>query len=252
MKKGRFTVRAFIEFYEKELDAVVGKCRAEELPSSARIARDQIELLKKAIRDDRTPELAAGKSAFCQTLAHSDTPETEFTIFENWLERVRMWLMYGAEFTFTKNYESIMEGTYRGDLTEGNNGTDLLRILKKAMVTFVFHSQELISLELSARRIVESLLNDFIHAVKYADEPDEREHLSTIDDRFLHMIPDNFKMDYLGAKKQVDARVAEGAQSEEDAEAEKLYLRFLMVTDFISGMTDSYARNLYRIANGLD
>ena len=252
VKKGRFTVRAFIEFYEKELDAVVGKCRAEELPSSARIARDQIELLKKAIRDDRTPELAAGKSAFCQTLAHSDTPETEFTIFENWLERVRMWLMYGAEFTFTKNYESIMEGTYQGDLTEGNNGTDLLRILKKAMVTFVFHSQELISLELSARRIVESLLNDFIHAVKYADEPDEREHLSTIDDRFLHMIPDNFKMDYLGAKKQVDARVAEGAQSEEDAEAEKLYLRFLMVTDFISGMTDSYARNLYRIANGLD
>lgn len=252
VKKGRFTVRAFIEFYEKELDAIVGECRAEELPSSARIARDQIELLKKAIRDDRTPELAAGKSAFCQTLAHSDTPETEFTIFENWLERVRMWLMYGAEFTFTKNYESIMEGTYQGDLTEGNNGTDLLRILKKAMVTFVFHSQELISLELSARRIVESLLNDFIHAVKYADEPDEREHLSTIDDRFLHMIPDNFKMDYLGAKKQVDARVAEGAQSEEDAEAEKLYLRFLMVTDFISGMTDSYAKNLYRIANGLD
>ena len=90
------------------------------------------------------------------------------------------------------------------------------------------------------------------NAVKYADEPDEREHLSTIDARFLHMIPDNFKMDYLGAKKQVDARVAEGAQSEEDAEAEKLYLRFLMVTDFISGMTDSYARNLYRIANGLD
>ena len=88
--------------------------------------------------------------------------------------------------------------------------------------------------------------------VKYADEPDEREHLSTIDDRFLHMIPDNFKMDYLGAKKQGDARVAEGAQSEEDAEAEKLYLRFLMVPDFISGMTDSYARNLYRIANGLD
>ena len=74
--------------------------------------------------------MAAGKSAFCQTLAHSDTPETEFTIFENWLERVRMWLMYGAEFTFTKNYESIMEGTYQGDLTEGNNGTDLLRILK--------------------------------------------------------------------------------------------------------------------------
>ena len=41
-------------------------------------------------------------------------------------------------------------------------------------------------------------------------------------------------------------------QQQEKREAEELYLRFLMVTDFISGMTDSYARNLYRIANGLD
>ena len=252
VKKGRFTVRTFIDFCEQELDAIAGGCQPGELTSSARIARDQIERLKTEIETGAAPELVGGESAFCRTLAHSDTPETEFAIFENWLEQVRMWLMYGAEFTFTKNYESIMEGSYLGDLTEGNNGTDMLRILKKAMVAFVFDSHELISLELSARRIVEPLLNDFIHAVMYADEPDETYHLSTIDDRFLHMIPDNFKMDYLGAKSRVDARVNAGQQSAENAEAEKLYLRFLMVTDFISGMTDSYARNLYRITNGLD
>ena len=43
-----------------------------------------------------------------------------------------------------------------------------------------------------------------------------------------------------------------GKQSRQSADAEELYLRLLMVTDFISGMTDSYARNLYRITNGLD
>ena len=31
-----------------------------------------------------------------------------------------------------------------------------------------------------------------------------------------------------------------------------LYLRFLMVTDYISGMTDSFAKNLYRELNGID
>ena len=73
--------------------------------------------------DPRRSDAGVGrgkKRAFCQTLAHSDTPETEFTIFENWLERVRyVKPMYGAEFTFTKNYESIMEGNLQGDPTEG-------------------------------------------------------------------------------------------------------------------------------------
>lgn len=38
------------------------------------------------------------------------------------------------------------------------------------------------------------------------------------------------------------------AQSDGRDESEKLYLRILMVTDYISGMTDSYAKRLY---NGL-
>ena len=36
-----------------------------------------------------------------------------------------------------------------------------------------------------------------------------------------------------------------------DDEAEKLYLRLLLVTDFVSGMTDSYAKDLYQKLNGI-
>ena len=31
----------------------------------------------------------------------------------------------------------------------------------------------------------------------------------------------------------------------------RLYLRMLLVTDFISGMTDSYAKDLYQKLNGI-
>ena len=79
----------------------------------------------------------------------------------------------------------------------------------------------------------------------YYDEPDAKGNLGTIDSRFICMIPDNFKQDYHGAKKQL-------TESGEASEAELLYLRFLMVTDFVSGMTDSFAKNLYQISNGLD
>lgn len=35
------------------------------------------------------------------------------------------------------------------------------------------------------------------------------------------------------------------------SEVEKLYLRLLLVTDYICGMTDSYAKRLYQEMNGI-
>ena len=316
VKKGRFTVREFFDFYTKEADSITDsqlmayidsykddealyskllryldihkEMRAqanidhkykdqkklseldaerkalfqteaerkvlaafEKYKNSVKIARNTISAPKKAVFNGAG---AAGpdSSVFRQALNHSDTPEEEFAIFENWLEGVRLWLMYGAQYTFKRNYAAIMDGTFPGELIEGNNSSDIIHILKKAMSVFVYDSHEIISLELSARRILESLLEDFVQAVLYADEPDEAEHMTTIDDRYVHMIPDNFKLDYLGAKKRIEDLVNAGKQSRQSADAEELYLRLLMVTDFISGMTDSYARNLYRITNGLD
>lgn len=317
VKKGRFTVTDFIQYYEKESNAVIDRqmeafigqfrddaalyeklrryydvhllMRAkaavdwtyrdqdelkrmdaerralfqtpveqdvlrqlEAVKDRAKDARNRLNDLRKrvsAARAAEQEEAARGRSVLRRTLSHSDTPESEFAIFENWLEEVRLWLMRSAADAFREHYAAIMAGTFPGELCEGS---EALHIMKKAMAAFVYDAQELITLELSAKRIVESLLEDLIHAVLYADEPDEAEHMTTIDDRFLHMIPDNFKMDYLGAKAQIERRVKSGAQTRENADAEELYLRFLMVTDFISGMTDSFARNLYRIANGMD
>ena len=39
--------------------------------------------------------------------------------------------------------------------------------------------------------------------------------------------------------------------SEGKPEGEKVYLRLLLVTDFISGMTDHYAKTLYQELNGI-
>ena len=40
-------------------------------------------------------------------------------------------------------------------------------------------------------------------------------------------------------------------QAEGKSEAEKLYLRLLLVTDYVCGMTDSYAKRLYQDMNGI-
>ena len=35
------------------------------------------------------------------------------------------------------------------------------------------------------------------------------------------------------------------------SEGERLYLRLLLVTDYVCGMTDSYAKSLYQELNGI-
>ncbi|MBO7738898.1 MAG: dNTP triphosphohydrolase [Oscillospiraceae bacterium] len=225
---------ALIEQWSKERSALF---ETEE----EKAVRDQLETL---IEQLKLPLRQI--STLKKTLYNSvRSPESDFVIFENWLEDVRMWLMYDAAYAFSYNYDSIMAGTYTEDLFTGTHAEDTLAILKATMAKYVYDCNDVVALELSARRIVESLLEDFITAVMYYEEPDAKGNLGTIDSRFICMIPDNFKEDYLGAKANLTA----AGKAEE---GELLYLRFLMVTDFISGMTDSFAKNLYQISNGLD
>lgn len=173
------------------------------------------------------------------------SPESDFVIFENWLTSIRNSLMNSAAFAFSFNYDAIMAGTYKDDLFVGTYVEDTIQILKATMVAYVYDCDDLVEMELAAKKVVETLLEDFVQAVLYYEEDEEK--ISVIDDRFIRKIPSNFKEDYKGAK----AKLEESGKTSEEIEAEKLYLRLLMVTDYISGMTDSYASNLYKTINGI-
>jgi dGTPase len=60
-----------------------------------------------------------------------------------------------------------------------------------------------------------------------------------LEKKLVRLISENYRQTY--------HLYARNAATEE----EKLYLRILLVTDFISGMTDSYAKDLYQRLNGI-
>ena len=62
--------------------------------------------------------------------------------------------------------------------------------------------------------------------------------LTKADRKLLNIFSQNYLNDYETSKT--------------GDEAYDLYLRLLMVTDYISGMTDSYARTLYRELSGIE
>ena len=85
--------------------------------------------------------------------------------------------------------------------------------------------------ELVEAGILDYLMDSFVRAVIHYDEDDSA--LNSIDRRLVYFISSNYKDAYhYHARGKTDT--------------EKLYLRLLLVTDFICGMTDSYAKRLYQ------
>lgn len=216
-QKRLFTLNQFIAFFEDEIRR---KNNAEETRYAAELIFDLKARLAGAVRDE----------------------EHDMIAFAHWMEFVRKWFMYVASYSFSRNYEKIMDGTYCFELMDHTFHTESLRVMKKAMGEFVYGTREIVTLELSARKMIHGLLDDFIPSVLYLDEETcvcgTTYRQNAVEKKFMNLLPENFKSDYRKAKTE--------------DETWNLYLRFLMVTDYISGMTDSYAGNLYRSINGIE
>lgn len=114
-----------------------------------------------------------------------------------------------------------------------------MRLLKKAMKKFVFDSRIIVEPEISAQIIIDFLLDKFIPAVVRFDNNGT---MTNQDKKVITLISPNYIDDYFKAKK---------ADQLTD-EAELLYRRILIATDFISGMTDGYAKALYKKMSGVE
>ncbi len=219
-KKGEFVMKSFIEFFE-----------------------NKVEEMQDEIHRDYSLELLKDLKQRCR-LKEQDK-EWELTSFQRWMELVRKWLKYVVAYSFSRNYTEIMKGNYTHDLFYGTNHEYTIQILKDAMKEFVYEKQSIVRLELSARKIINSLLDDFVYAVLYWEEGTKEKSenkMSKVDRKIVSIISENYKKDY--RKARIEAKT-------EKELSYNLYLRLLMVTDYISGMTDSYAKNLYQELNGV-
>ena len=93
----------------------------------------------------------------------------------------------------------------------------------------VFCTRKIYLMELVEAGILDYLMDSFARAVLSYDDDDSA--LDSIDRRLVYFISGNYKDAY-------------HFQAKGKSDEERLYLRLLLVTDFICGMTDSYAKRL--------
>ena len=213
-KKGLFTIDEFLAFFQQELADITD----EDQYKYSKILINKLEVYRK--------EGTEGK--------HSD-----LQAFQKWINYARHWLIYCAAYGFTQNYKDIMEGNFFDEIIDNTFHTGSMAILKNAMVEFTYCSKEIIKLELSAETIIEGLLKRFVPAaIDWDVKSNSRLTVRKAEKKLMTLVSDNHKAAYFNYRSTDDKEY-------------NLYLRVLLIADFVSGMTDTYAKNLYQELSGI-
>lgn len=154
---------------------------------------------------------------------------------QNWIVRMQGRLITCATYGFAANYRRIMEGGYTKGLLEDTYGEPMAEALGDIAYRYAFVSKPILKLEIAAETMMSFLLDKLVDAVIYYDTDQKQ---NEVQGKIMALISDNYKAIYRIYSKDKD-------------EVEKLYLRLLLVTDSICGMTDSYAKSLYQELNGM-
>ena len=124
---------------------------------------------------------------------------------------------------FLQNEEQILKGTFKGSLIKNIASTPLKAYdhCTEFAIANIYKAKEVLDIELAGYHIIGSLLERFVNAIQSPS------HAYSI--LLLNRVPDQYNMHDESITKRVQA-----------------------VIDFISGMTDVYALDLYRKITGMD
>ncbi|MFB6318124.1 deoxyguanosinetriphosphate triphosphohydrolase [Saccharicrinis sp. FJH54] len=123
---------------------------------------------------------------------------------------------------FMQNYTGIMSGSYQGSLIKNIKGPvgDAYRTCATLAVRKIYKAPEVVEIEIAGYRILSTLLDVFVEAALNPDKSYSKQ--------LLPRLPEQYE-------------ITEGS----------IYNRIRNVLDFISGMTDIYALDLYRKITGI-
>lgn len=160
----------------------------------------------------------------------------------NFRNRIQTYLFEQAINEFINSYEEIMNGSYQKKELLACEERFIDYLKKDVTGKYCFGCHEVLALELVGDRVIKTLLDIFVSTL-IESEGDELEDITKYSGKIYNLISSNFK--YIALYDY-----------EKDISREKIsditiYDKLHLVVDFISGMTDSYAVNLYKELTGI-
>lgn len=195
-----------------------------------------------------TPELSAlfdeiNNKAIDPQMDQADRATAQVRNFRNY---VQSFLFQKTIKEFLNRYDDIMSNNYaqvKGLELLGCESA-LIHELKQITAKNCFSCQEVITLELEGHKVISTLLDIFVPNL-IESTGDNLSKPKTYPGKLFRLISSNFT--YVA----LHPHSAESNKLKDQINQLSAYERLLLITDFISGMTDSYAVDIYQKLTGI-
>lgn len=200
----------------------------------------EYESLKKQFENQQYKELFEQVDSK-KTDDKMDNGEKDLAQARNFRNIVQSYLFMKAKEQFIENYENIMLGKFEEkDILFTEH--EFIKKLKEITERNCFGCKEVLDLELAGDKVIKTLLDIFVPTI-LCSTAESIEKPKTYEGKLYKVISPNFKYIACHDYSQKCYR-----KFEEVPVYDKLHL----VVDYISGMTDSYAVNLYKTLLGIE
>ncbi len=170
----------------------------------------------------------------CEKALEKGMPSPEENAVQNWIVSMQGTMIYAASNAFIENYDVIMNGAMSRELLADSPAAVVAEALSDIAFRYAFQSKEILKIELSVENMMNFLMRKLTGAALRFETPQQR----ITDSKMISVISEN----YLKICRM---------ECEVKSEAEQAYHRLMLVTDYICGMTDGFARELYREITGI-
>jgi len=131
-------------------------------------------------------------------------------------------LIYESIRIFEENQQNILEGNFAGSLIGSlqNKQAEAMNSVKQISYSQIYAHRSVVEIEIAGYKIIGTLLEEFVGAIMTPTDLYSK--------KILSLLPQQYKI-----------------------ESDSVYLKIQSIVDFVSGMTDIFALDLYRKINGI-
>lgn len=192
---------------------------------------DKEEYEEKSLEETLSYYLSKNYEIAKQEYGYEDPGEYTMKSF---IIKLNKYLRKAAIEEFINSYDKIMNGEYYGELLGNSKAKKISWFLRSISKEYVYTDDEIVGNEIVGYNIIHSLMNIFVPVVLQEDVEQYKGYYG----KLYSYISKNYRFVY--------------EQNLEEGSCSKEYYKLQLVTDFICGMTDSYAANIYQDLRGIE
>ena len=142
-------------------------------------------------------------------------------------------LMIDAVYSsYDDNYDDIMNQRFEGELLDKSSASEIVKVLRKIEQENIYYSNQILDNKTRAYAVITKLLETYVPAAINWSEQDCGK--DTAENLLYLSLSKNYRY------------ICELANKKSKSEEEKIYNKLLLVTDQVSGMTDTHALTVYK------